>query len=855
MKLKNRLKFVILFLFCLLFSVTLFSQKYTEVKGRIKDAQTNEPLGYANVFLKKAKKGGVTDITGNFRLTVDLSATDTLEISYLGYQPVKIPVKPGEKKERDVQMLALGFDMPMVTITSKKERYTKKGNPAVELMEAAIQKKDQNRLSRNEYYQYKQHEISQIAVNNFSDTAGIFNKFLKLFGFTARYVDLSDLNGKPILPIFISENIGNVYYNREKNKKNVDLLAHKGVQIHRMLDMNGLESVVNQAFRDVDIYEPTIPIFGIPFVSPFSSLATTHYKFFINDTVFHRGDSCIQLTFFPHNPIDFGFSGKLFLVKDTASLAVKRVELRLPPHSGMNWVDEMFIKQEFEWKDSNWCLVEDEAIADLSAISEDFVSLHARRSIVYQDYVFNKQPTFDTAAVKKEKNDFWLFSSKENEMAMDSLRLRPLRKLESNTYIMYDELHKSWKYKVMMNGFVALITGYVPVGMVDIGRWNSLVSYNEIEGVRARIGARTNTLFHPQIFLNSYIAYGFGDEKLKYQLGATYSFKKRRFFAREYPLNNLSVTYQEDNKIPGNTNLLFDNSYDKFWFSFRSTPVTKMTRDRHFGIDYEKEFVKGFLLKASFHNVMEQALGEMNFNTPTEERSSFTNSQFGFFLQYSPNDQFYQMGDERRQILNTKPIFSVNYALGIKDFLNADYTFHRLELSASKLTNFPVFGSLKVSANAGKIWNPVPYPLLFIPEGNQSFFSLTNSFNLMNFMEFIADEYVNLHIFYRGSGYVFNRIPLINRLKIRGVIIGKMVWGHLNSSNLPENNPNLMVFPTDKDGNQSIFLFDKMPYAEVSVGIYNILDIIQVDFIKRLTYLDNPNALSWGIRMSVLFGF
>ncbi len=831
-----------------------YSQNVISIQGTVVDAKDGSPMPFATVMLKRAVKSTTTDTSGVFRISHQGLLLDTLVVTFVGYETYKKPVFAGQKIKLTIKLEPKNFESQGVIISAKKERYTRKNNPAVELIEKVIAHKAQNRLEKNDYYQYDQHEITQLAVNNLSDSLSTLTKFLFFFGFQKKYLDISDLNGRPILPVYINENIFTKYYRKSPESQKTAYRANKTIYVHRMVDMTGMQNSIKQVFDNINVYDNNVRLFSDDFMSPLSPLSPSFYKFFIMDTLEQNGIRCIDLTFMPRNPSDFGFFGSMLITCDT-NYAVKRLELRLPPNTGVNFVDELRIVQEYDYIQGNWCLIKDEAVADLSFFLKNFASSHIRRSNVYSDYVFNNpQPDTLYKASDKQLNTTSKTANYTDKEWDDSLRLRPLRPIESNTYQLYDDLHHDYRFKIMMNTIMTLTTTYIPAGKIDFGPWDGIISYNSIEGLRSRVGFRTTTLLNKRIFFNGYAAYGFGDQTWKYQGAVRYSFVDKKNFPAEYPRNAVVFNYQYDYKMPGQSNV-FGNLTDRFWQSFLTTGIDKMTADRMFALRYEYDVSPRFYTELTFENLEQRGLGEMNFNTINKKNNLLITSQLFVKLRYSHEIKYFESSEARTPINSTHPVWTLTYNVGFKDFLGGEYGFHRLDLEFTKLTLLSSYGYLKTIFNAGKVWNPVPYPLLFVHPGNQSYFFKTQSFNLMNVMEFVSDEYVSAQISYMSYGLIFNRIPLLKRLRWRECFGVKSVWGNISPSNLPRNNPDLMLFPESTNNLATDYSLAARPYLEASIGIYNIFTVGRIEFVHRFDYLDRPDVMKWGIRIGALIGF
>src|ERR1019366_7039774 len=99
-----------------------------------------------------------------------------------------------------------------------------------------------------------------------------------------------------------------------------------------------------------------------------------------------------------------------------------------------------------------------------------------------------------------------------------------------------------------------------------------------------------------------------------------------------------------------------------------------------------------------------------------------------------------------------------------------------------------------------KLIGQVPYPLLQVAPANQTYAYLPTSFNLMNFMEFVSDQYAAIYIDHYFNGFIMNRIPLIRKLKLREKICFKAITGNLSNQNNPAATPGIFQFPTEKNG-------------------------------------------------------
>ena len=124
----------------------------------------------------------------------------------------------------------------------------------------------------------------------------------------------------------------------------------------------------------------------------------------------------------------------------------------------------------------------------------------------------------------------------------------------------------------------------------------------------------------------------------------------------------------------------------------------------------------------------------------------------------------------------------------------------------------------------------------------------------MNFQEFVSDHFAAVSIDHHFNGLIFNRVPLLRKLKLRELLTMKVIYGGVRDGNNPDKNPNLIKFPT-ANGVTTTFALNKKPYIEGSVGVGNIFKLIRVDLVRRFNYKENPNITTWGVRARFKFDF
>lgn len=845
-----RKSFLLVFIFIASF-ITSFSQ--TIVKGTVKDAITKQPLQSVSIVFKGGK-GVTTDEAGNYMVTSTNPANKTLFVSYVGYKSVNKTITPNQEQVVDFD-LEIADLKNTVVVHSKRGKYSNKNNPAVELIRKVIDNKDNNKVTSYDFVEYEQYEKMELSLTNKPQKVAN-SKLLKNFQFVLDNRDTTKIEGKSLLPVYLEERLSQKYYRKKPEKEKTYILGEKKVNYGDYVDQKGISSFLKRLYEDVDIYQNNISLLTNQFLSPIADLAPTFYRFYITDTVENDGIKLIRLSFSPKNPTDLLFRGTLFVTLD-GKYSVQKINMSISKHANLNWVRDLRIKQDFEkGPDGRYHVISTNTITEFALTKTSSGSIMGERTVSLKDFAINKPAadsiyTGDAVVIatnsENKTNSFW------NEH-----RDPPLSAVEAKVYTNIDSLKNMKSYKRLMDYGTLLLAGYKSAGPnYEIGPASAFYSFNPVEGFRLRAGGRTTPNFNKSIYFENYVAYGFKDEKWKYFLAGTYSFNHKSIYG--YPLNYLKLSYQHDTKIPGQE-LQFVQE-DNFLLSFKRGANDKWLYNDIFKAEYVREFQKHASVTLGFKNWKQTPAGTISYSKP-EGSSSFDNiqnvttSELSAELRWAPHEQFYQGKVYRTPIINKYPIFKLRYIAGINGLMKGQYNYQNLNLSIDKRFYLSQFGYTDVSAEGGYIFGQVPFPLLTIHRANQTYAYQLNSYNMMNFMEFVSDHYAALNVNHYFNGFLFNKVPLLKRLKLREVVSGKLLYGGLRDENNPDKNTSTFRFPVDNaTGLPTTYSLNSQPYAEVSVGIANIFKLLRVDLVKRLTYLDHPNAPKWGIRTMVKFDF
>ena len=830
------------------------------IQGVVTDSLTNEPIPYLSVFYEGKGVGSITDNDGNYKVETR-KGWNKLTFSAVGYVTKVVNIIPGVTKNLNVRMRPDDIMLDEVVVKPKREKYSRKNNPAVELMKKVIAHKKNNKLSENDYYQYNKYQKITMSLNDV--TPEMLEKGMyKKMPFLKDQIELCEETNKFILPISVDETASQKIYRKHPKSEKTIIKGMSSTGVNELFatgDM--LSTVLKDVFTDVNIYDNDIRLLQYPFISPISSSdAISFYKFYIMDTTFVDKDKCFHLTFVPNNSQDFGFTGHLYVLADS-SYTVKKCTMNLPKKSGVNFVDNMDIIQEFEQlPNGEWVLKTDDMIVEMT-LMKIMQGFQIRRTTRYSDYAFDELPQqlfkrkgaeIKEADAMMRGDDFW-----------NQYRPVPLTQTESSMDMLVKRLEQMPGFKYVIFVLKAFIENFVETGTkehpskVDIGPVNTMISNNYIDGLRLRMSAQTTANLNPHLFFKGYYAYGFKDHRSKYMGEVEYSFNKKEYLPREFPKNSITFSYQYDVMSP--TDKFLKTDKDNVFVSFKTSTVDQMSYVRNIALKYENETQFGLKTTVEVKHSTDEPTGGLAYITNDDQKTlvpEIQTMEASLAFRYAPGETFVKQ--RRIPVSFDAPVFTLSHTAGFKGVLGGEYNYNLTEIGLYKRFWFSSWGKIDMFVKGGAQWNKVPFPLLIMPAANLSYILQRETFNLINNMEFLNDRYASLDVSWDLNGKIFNRIPLLKKLKWREAIGFKMLYGHLTDKNNPMKHPGdseLFLFPT-RDGRPTSFVMDpKTPYMECSVGIHNIFKILHIDYVRRLNYLDHPDANKWGVRFMVMMTF
>ncbi len=809
-------------LLAVLLSAFSLTAQITEIQGTVKDFETGEPLPFVNISFKGTTIGTVTDIDGMYSLATAFP-TDTLQASFVGFQTDYEAVIKHERQE-------INF-LIMKDVISLEEAVINPGeNPAEILLRKIIARKKYHNKDRLDYYEYEVYNKAQFDINNF-DEKFKERKLFKTFDFIFDNVDTSDVNGKVYLPVFITESVSDFTFrkNPKTTKENIRATKVSGIEDQSISQFMG------DMYQNINVYDNFVSVFGKGFISPIADFGLQYYRYYLVDSFFVGNKWAYKMQFTPRRKYELTFKGEL--VVHDSTFALLKVDMNVSEKANVNYINELYINQEFDMvQDTTWMLTHDRLFVDF-IISNRSMGLFGTKTTGYRNFKINgprpdkyySNP--ENITVEKDANkksaEFW------NQNRYDSLSQK-----EKTIYAIADTVKNLPAFKSWLSVFTTIVTGYKKLGPIDLGPYVSLVSFNRVEGWRFGLGFKTNNKFSKKLKLNAHVAYGLRDQKWKYGGGF-------RVFVSKKPRQILSSQYEYDVEQLGLSSDAFkeDNILGSF---YRRRPFYKLSYVQDVRANFDVEWFHGFSNRVSFvHRELQSATDKVvyNFASDAYPDHRIISSEVRFFTRFAYQEKFIE-GELNRLSLGTKyPKLSLEYAYGIKGLWNGQFKYHRLVFSIDGWVQTNPIGWLEYFVQAGKTWGTLPYPMLYIQPGNETYATDKYSFNMMNLIEFVADEYVAVFATHHFNGYFLSKIPLMRRLKWREVVSAKAVAGRISQANTT-----MMIFPAD------LFALNGI-YAETGIGIENIFKIFRIDVMWRLTQLDNPNIRKIGVLGSFSFNF
>ena len=850
MKVFRKLYFVV----ALLLVSTLQLMAQQKITGRVID-EDGFAVSYASVQYRGHKIAVSSDSQGKF--SIEKHPGWVLTVSALSYKSQTISVN--EKMDFiEVKLKDDSHKLNEVVVKTKRGKYSRKDNPAVELMRRVIAAKKKTDLSNHDYYQYDKYQKITLALNDLKKEQ-LEGKFFSKRQYLLDQVETSPYNGKLTLPVSIDETVSQHIYRKDPKTEKDIIKGQQSNGIGQVIQTGEiLNTALKDAFTDVDIYDDYVRLLQYPFPSPIGRTGISFYHYYIEDTVYVERDLCYHLQFIPANSQDFGFRGELYVLADS-SLHVKKCNLYMPHNTDVNYVKNMKIEQEYTRLDNGeWVLSKDDMIAELH-VNSMLQDLLVVRNTRLTDYAFDELPKILFKGKAKVRHD--MDAMNRDEAYWNKYRQVDLTKSESSMDSFIHRMENSKGFKYIIFFVKALMENYVEIGggtdgkksKFDLGPVNTYISKNFVDGIRLRLAGRTMAALNPHFFWDGYAAYGTKSNDWYTGNIFTYSLNKKKNSPFEFPMRNITFEVARDVTSPSDENLLHNK--DNFFMTFRAATQDEMFLYHRQKLAFTYETDWGFRFNTSLRFQSNRTVGNLHYyHLDGTEVKKIRMTDLNVGINYNPGVTYVNTKQQRLPINLDSPEIGLSHTMGFKGFMGGQYHSNITKLSIYKRQWLGSWGYLDFHAIGQAQWNKVPFPMLILPPINLSYFEQESTISLMKDWEFLNDRQVFWALSWDMNGKLLNRIPLIKKLKWREWFAIKGVWGHLTDKNNPyleknQGDGRLFKFPKNSH------VMNDTPYWECVAGVHNIFKFFSVEYVRRLTYLNNNNIDKWGIRFGFMMSF
>ena len=836
----------------LTFALNVAGQKIT---GVILDASTGDSLSLAGVSYKDRKTSTIADLDGIFSITRINGAT--LTFSCMGYKDETVNITKATPSRLTIKLKPDTKSLQEVVIKAERKRYVRKDNPAVELMKRVIEAKKSTKLENtHDYFQYTKYQKLSMALNDYKvkevDSTDVAAGKVKW----TQQAELSPYNNKMVVPVSLDETVTKHVFRKDPRSEKDIITGEQSSGLNQLVATGDIvNTTLKEVFQDVDIYDNYVKLLKFPFLSPIGSGATAFYRYYIVDTVLVERDSCYHLQFTPNNPQDIGFNGDIYILKDS-TLHVKKCHLSIPPKSDVNFVSSLHIDQIYtKLPNEEWVLTTDDMWAEMTLLSKKFLVVRNTR---LSDYDF--EPLQKSLFRNKAKVIHMADSRNQDEQFWDQYRAVQLSEKEGGLNSFMEKMAKSKAMRIPLFIVKAFFENYIETSKsgkpskFDIGPVTSMFSANFHDGFRLRAGGKTTGAFNKHFFMEGYYTHGFKSNGNYYGFVADYCFNKKKYSPYEFPMRK--IRFETSYDVSSAADRFLQKSKDNLFVSIKTETVNMLYKTNMQRLSFTWETDYGLNFNTSFKLESNEVAGDLHFIHVTDGRedTKLRTTEWSTEVHFCPGQTYIMTKQDRWPLNKDRPDFIIRHTVGFKGLFGGQFNTNQTDISVFKRQWLGTWGRMDFRVQASAQWNKVPFQFLLTPPMCLSYVEQEGTLNMLHNMELFMDRRVFWSVEWNLNGKLFNRIPLLKKLKLREFVAFKGCWGMLTDRNNPAKNAGddlLYAFPD----NRSYAIDSHVPYMEVACGVRNILKLFGVDYVRRLNYLDIPGAKKNGIRFNLTFSF
>ena len=830
----------------------------------VKDSVGGQPLvgvqlsapSLTDSILYTSPQGGISLQLPHALLTNE--AEVKLSFSRQKYSPVTLTLPYSQllADTLEVSMMPTTNDFPDLIVESERTKYNPVGNPAVALISKIVQGR-QSSSGLIPSYSYRKVEQQTLALSNFD----LNSKFLnRAFPFFYKYLLPSKLDGRMVLPLSVRETVSDMGYNSEGRITNEVIRYRRHIGVDQNIDDGTMTQSLEEIFPKIDLNADYIELLNNRFISPLSSLGKRYYKYYLTDTVVRSGEVCHVVDYFPFNPHTLCFKGRMYLTLDSIPQLVHN-DMQVPPVINLNFVDNLRIIQDFTEVAPGLRRVKFEQMQLYLSLYHRLLSVYSEQDRIYDNYDFVDP---DSLAIHAESRVINLSGHPDAERYGAELKRQSILASHQGLRNFLEDLRGIPKYKLALDGVEMISKGYIRTrynpdlvyggSAVDIGNVFTFLGKNSIEGQRVSLGARTTGYFSGHLFLDGHVAYGFRDKKWKHRISATLSIPRKRYYRDEFPKQDFTVTHEYDLFTPGQ--IYNKDAKDNILFNLGTSYLTDRSYRDKWQLEYRRDWLNGMSILLQGSKLADSPTGSLRYIRVNRDNTFISLPQIhdtgvGITFRYAPGERVYEgtlNKYQRIRLQRNVPIFTAHHHMSLK-VLEGEFFYNKTELSVEQRLWMGPWGRLDYKLTGGKIWNNVPYPMLYTPPVNTAHALNEFAFQLMQPLEYIADEYLTLFTTYHMKGLILNRVPLVRKWGLREVVSFNWCFGNTTPLNRQSNAKEIFILPHFSTE------MERTGYAEVGMGIENIFRVLRLDLYHRITPPGVYSGPEWGVKGQLVLDF
>lgn len=795
----NNIIIVIALLFC---CVHVVRGQETLLVGQVFNNADEMPIVNASIYFKNTNIGTTTGEEGYFLLR-HMGEERVLIVSCVGYKTREIKIKAGQMAGLQIGLTEQNNQLQDIFVVPG-------ANPALPLL-------DKVRAGKANYYNamlgatYDTQTESLILLNRINQR----HLSKKIYEQLA-VGNLAQSDSSLTVPLHALTET-HAYQVPQKT------LTKRTLRGGKALPESMFATLLNDSEVDLNIYDNSLVVFNRPFVSPLATTAKSFYQFFLTDSLQTDSSKIYRINFRPKNPKQLCFVGHMWI--NGSDFSIKSIEADMSGQANINFIRRLQIQQNFGqlkgYSANSKMLTANMYYDALADSSNRKPEIFIHRKMIF-DYSKSQN---DTALLGNFAGSTYQADSIEKRL--DNMANTPL--LRTATYIAN-----------------VLITGYLPIGPVDIGKVQHIARTSQEEGFRLTLPFRTNEKLFSNFSVMGHAGYGFGNNKLKYAAGAQYllPWAKRTIVGMKYTDDYRRIDYDYHDIVLRESPLLSgDEDIANTIFALRKATQLHQRKELDFWLKHDWSANFETSLQASSRTLLAQNQF-LAFETPSgQQHNAFNYQSLTLNARVSKNEKFINDFLERIYLYNTQPVLYATAEIGQYAYNDAFKNFGRLKLSLKHQVRLDHF-QWNYLLETGAVLGAVAYPLLKIPAGSETWGFKRYQFNLMSYREYAADKYVAMHNEISLNGFIMNEIPLIKHLNLRELFTAKLFYGALNNKHQA-----IYLLPTDA------FTTSNKPYVELGAGVSNFLGIFTAQFVWRLTDRHRPDVEKWGVRTGIKVSF